>query len=108
MLLCLWYRPAVVALIGSLAWELPYAAGVTLKNIYRYVCVFIPYAAGAALKSKYIYVCVCVCVCVYPYISFLWHVCGRRQKSIIKALGQKEEKRRRVEKAGDGTAPGAA
>ena len=30
-LLWLWYRLAAVALILSLAWELPYAAGVALK-----------------------------------------------------------------------------
>ena len=28
----LWYRPAAVALIGALAWELPYAAGTALKK----------------------------------------------------------------------------
>ena len=38
-LLWLWYRPAAVALIQPLAWELPYAMGVALKkqkkeNIY--------------------------------------------------------------------------
>ena len=32
MLLQLWRRPAAVALIGSLAWELPYATGVALKS----------------------------------------------------------------------------
>ena len=32
MLLWLWYRPAAVALIWSLAWELPYATGVALKS----------------------------------------------------------------------------
>ena len=32
MLLWLWHRPAAVALIQSLAWELPYAAGVALKS----------------------------------------------------------------------------
>ena len=31
-LLQLWYRPAAVALIRPLAWELPYAVGVTLKS----------------------------------------------------------------------------
>ena len=30
-LLRLWYRPAAAALIGSLAWELPYTMGVALK-----------------------------------------------------------------------------
>ena len=30
--LWLWHRPAVVALIQLLAWELPYALGVALKN----------------------------------------------------------------------------
>ena len=28
----LWRRPAATALIGPLAWELPYASGVTLKR----------------------------------------------------------------------------
>ena len=28
----LWYRLAAVALIGPLAWELPYAAGAALKG----------------------------------------------------------------------------
>ena len=31
-LLWLWCRPAAVALIRLLAWELPYAAGVALKR----------------------------------------------------------------------------
>ena len=31
-LLWLWCRPAAVALIGPLAWEFPYAAGVALKK----------------------------------------------------------------------------
>ena len=31
-LLWLWRRPAAVAPIGPLAWELPYAAGVALKK----------------------------------------------------------------------------
>ena len=30
--LWLWHRPAVVALIQALAWELPYAADVALKK----------------------------------------------------------------------------
>ena len=29
-LLWLWHRPATIALIGPLAWELPYATGVAL------------------------------------------------------------------------------
>ena len=32
VLLGLWCRPAAVALIQSLAWELPYAAGLSLKQ----------------------------------------------------------------------------
>ena len=28
----LWHRPAAVALIGPLAWELPYAMGAALKK----------------------------------------------------------------------------
>ena len=32
MLLCLWRRPAATALIRSLAWALPYAAGAALKR----------------------------------------------------------------------------
>ena len=32
-LLWLWRRPAATALIGPLAWEPPYAAGVALKKI---------------------------------------------------------------------------
>ena len=31
-LLWLWHRPEAAALIGPLAWELPYAAGVALKS----------------------------------------------------------------------------
>ena len=31
-LLWLWWRPAAVALIQPLAWELPYAAGAALKR----------------------------------------------------------------------------
>ena len=31
-LLCLWCRPAAVALIGPLAWESPYAVGAALKK----------------------------------------------------------------------------
>ena len=34
MLLWLWCRPAAEALIGPLAWELPYAAGTALKSRY--------------------------------------------------------------------------
>ena len=30
--LLLWHRPAAVVLIGSLAWELPYATSVALKS----------------------------------------------------------------------------
>ena len=42
-LLCLWCRPAVVAPIPLLAWELPYATGVALKththtNTHTHVC----------------------------------------------------------------------
>ena len=32
VLLWLWHRPAAVTLIQPLAWELPYASGVTLKK----------------------------------------------------------------------------
>ena len=32
VLLWLWCRPAAIALIPPLAWELPYATSVTLKN----------------------------------------------------------------------------
>ena len=32
VLLWLWHRPAAVALIQPLAWELPYAAGTALKS----------------------------------------------------------------------------
>ena len=32
MLLWLWYRPAAVAVIRPLAWELPYAVGAALKR----------------------------------------------------------------------------
>ena len=35
VLLWLWYRPAAVALIGLLAWELPYGAGAALKKKKR-------------------------------------------------------------------------
>ena len=31
-LLWLWHRPAATSLIGPLAWELPYATGMTLKR----------------------------------------------------------------------------
>ena len=31
-MLWLWYKPAAVAPIGSLAWELPYASDVALKR----------------------------------------------------------------------------
>ena len=34
-LLWLWRRPTAVALIGPLAWESPYAAGVALKNTHK-------------------------------------------------------------------------
>ena len=34
-LLWLWHRPAAVALIRSLAWELPYAAGAALEKAKR-------------------------------------------------------------------------
>ena len=32
VLLCLWHRPAAVASIRPLAWELAYAAGVAVKS----------------------------------------------------------------------------
>ena len=32
VLLCLWPRPAAIAVIRPLAWELPFASGVTLKT----------------------------------------------------------------------------
>ena len=32
VLLWLWYRPAATALVGALAWELPYAASVAQKS----------------------------------------------------------------------------
>ena len=32
VLLCLWCRPVATALIGALAWELPYASGAALKK----------------------------------------------------------------------------
>ena len=32
VLLWLWYRLAVAALIGPLAWELPYTAGMAIKR----------------------------------------------------------------------------
>ena len=35
VLLWLWHRPAAVALIRPLAWELPYAAGAALKRTKR-------------------------------------------------------------------------
>ena len=41
VLLWLWCRPAVTALIQPLAWELPYTVGVEL-----------PYTVGVALKKK--------------------------------------------------------
>ena len=31
-LLCLWCRPAAIALIQPIAWDLPYAVGVALKS----------------------------------------------------------------------------
>ena len=37
MLLWLWYRPVATALIGSLAWELPYAVGVALEKAKRQI-----------------------------------------------------------------------
>ena len=49
MLLWLWHRPAAVAPIRPLAWELPYATGETLKKqkkkkkkyIYIYIYIYI-------------------------------------------------------------------
>ena len=35
VLLWLWHRPAAIALIGLLAWEPPYAAGVALEKTKR-------------------------------------------------------------------------
>ena len=42
-MLWLWWRPAAVALIGSLAWELPFAIGAAInkqtnKNL-KYMCM---------------------------------------------------------------------
>ena len=34
-MLCLWRRPVATALIGPLAWEPPYAAGVALEKAKR-------------------------------------------------------------------------
>ena len=44
-LLCLWRRPAATSLIRHLAWELPYAVGVVLKNWEP------PCAASVALEK---------------------------------------------------------
>jgi len=38
--LWLWYRPAAAALMGSLAWEPPYAVGTALKRQKIKVCHF--------------------------------------------------------------------
>ena len=35
MLLWLWCRPRAAALIRPLAWELPYATGMALKNFFK-------------------------------------------------------------------------
>ena len=56
-LLWLWRRPAAAAPIRPLAWEPPYAEGVTLKTRQKkkkkkeYVCV-----------DAYVFVCVCLCM----------------------------------------------
>jgi len=39
VLLWLWCRPAAVAPIGPLAWELPYAAGVALERKKNILCL---------------------------------------------------------------------
>ena len=38
MLLCLWHRPAAIALIGPLAWEPPCATGADLKRKKKKIC----------------------------------------------------------------------
>ena len=67
-MLCLWFRPAAIALIQPLAWELPYAMGAALKKekkkkmwlghrpaaaaLIRPLAWELPYAMGAALKEN--------------------------------------------------------
>ena len=56
VLLWLWYRPAAVALIQPLAWELPYAKGVALKKKRRKKYVFVCHenSGFTLLTFKYI------------------------------------------------------
>ena len=42
VLLWMWCRPAAVALIWPLAWELPYAAGVALKSVKKNLSYYSP------------------------------------------------------------------
>ena len=59
-LLWLWCGPEATALIGPLAWELPYAAGVTLKR--QNICIYIVINHNAKEYEKEMY------MCVYMYI----------------------------------------
>ena len=54
-----WPWPAATALIGPLAWELPYAMGMALKSKKQKI----------KIKKRNVCVCVCVCVCVYTRLS---------------------------------------
>ena len=56
-LLCLWHRQAAIALIHSLAQELPYATGVALK-INKQTEIYIP-AEISWNSFKDVYICVC-------------------------------------------------
>ena len=60
-LLCLWCRPAAVAPIQPLAWELPYATAEALKSKKKKKILI-------AYNGKEYFVCVCVCVCVSQYM----------------------------------------
>ena len=43
-LLWMWHRPAAIALIEPLAWELPYATGVALKRKIKKYVKFLKYS----------------------------------------------------------------
>ena len=50
MLLWLWRKPVVTDLIGPLAWEPPYAMGVTLKN--KQTKKMHPYVHNSAIHNS--------------------------------------------------------
>ena len=67
MLLCLWGRPAAIALVWSLAWKLPYAMAVALKRQKEQEC-FMDSKDATTLKGLVYRSLGELWGCIYPFI----------------------------------------